>query len=224
MGTGAGTLPADAAKVSALLKLLFSAGFSNFVIQNRGKMFKRIVHIISRLILRPAEGWRELDIIEEQSHFLRRFFYPLIAFVSAFSFVAVFFSHKSFDVELAFKHLMLTFCMLFGGLYLSAFLLSEITRKFFGGEKDFSLFIRFSGYSYSLLYVVIMVVALLPELVYLYVAALYTAVIAWEGSRNYLCVEADKQVKFTVAASIVLLLSPYVVVVVLKALLPGLQV
>lgn len=187
-------------------------------------MFKRIAQFILRLILRPADAWRELDREEEMNSFFKNYLYPTIAFVSAFSFIAIFFSHKSFSFELALKTFLLTFCSLFGGLYLAAYLLREISNKFFGGGNDLSLYLRFSGYSYALLYAVKIVVNLLPDLIFLYVFVLYTAAIVWEGCRNYLFVEEEQQVKFTVIATAILLFAPFFVGTILKVLLPGLQV
>ncbi|MDD6209077.1 MAG: hypothetical protein PUB21_00555, partial [Bacteroidales bacterium] len=161
---------------------------------------------------------------EDMNLFFKSYLYPTIGFVSAFSFVAIFFSHKSFDIELALKTFLLTFCSLFGGLYVAAYLIREVTSKFFGGDKELNLYLRFSGYSYALLYAVKMVVNLLPDLVFLYVFVLYTAAIVWEGCRNYLLIGEKEQVKFTVVATAILLFSPFVVGTVLKVLLPGLQI
>ena len=187
-------------------------------------MFKRIAHIVLRLVFRPAEGWKELNPTENHRLFRRSYFYPVITFVSVFSFIAIFFSHKSFDLQLAIKTLILTFCTLFGGLSVSAWLLSEINHRFFSGEKNLSLYLRFAGYAYSPLYLIMMLVALLPDLVFLYVFVFYIASIVWEGSRNYLQIEAEQQTAFTVVTTGVLLLSPFVVRILLKIMLPGLQI
>ena len=187
-------------------------------------MFKQIVHIILRFIFRPAEGWKERDVAENHQSFQRNFLYPVIAFVSVFSFIAIFFSHKSFDMELALKTLILTFFTLLGGLYVSAWLLSEVNQRFFSGEKDLPLFLRFAGYACSPLYLIMMLVALLPSLIFLYVFVFYVAVVVWEGTRNYLSIGADKQTTFTVAATFILLFTPFLLRGLLKIMLPGLQI
>lgn len=100
---------------------------------------------------------------EKQEEFLSRFVYPLIGFVTVAAFLGVLFTRKEFDLELALKSSIRTLVSSFGGFYLGAYLMNEIWQGIFKREKDLKLWLRFVGYSSSLMFALNIVLMLLPE-------------------------------------------------------------
>ena len=62
----------------------------------------------------------------------------------------------------------------FGGFYLGAYLMNEIWQGIFKREKDLKLWLRFVGYSSSLMFALNIVLMLLPEFFFLRIFILYT--------------------------------------------------
>ena len=89
-------------------------------------MFSEIFKIIVAIISQPLKTWEILAKKEEDGEaFLSRFVYPLIGVVSVAAFVGVLFTRKEFDVELALKSSIRTLVSVFGGFYLTSYLLNE---------------------------------------------------------------------------------------------------
>lgn len=127
-------------------------------------MYKEIFRWVIAIISQPAKAWVLLAKKgEKQEEFLSRFVYPLIGFVTVAAFLGVLFTRKEFDLELALKSSIRTLVSSFGGFYLGAYLMNEIWQGIFKREKDLKLWLRFVGYSSSLMFALNIVLMLLPE-------------------------------------------------------------
>lgn len=116
-------------------------------------MYKEIFRWVIAIISQPAKAWVLLAKKgEKQEEFLSRFVYPLIGFVTVAAFLGVLFTRKEFDLELALKSSIRTLVSSFGGFYLGAYLMNEIWQGIFKREKDLKLWLRFVGYSSSLMF------------------------------------------------------------------------
>ena len=150
-------------------------------------MYKEIFRWVIAIISQPAKAWVLLAKKgEKQEEFLSRFVYPLIGFVTVAAFLGVLFTRKEFDLELALKSSIRTLVSSFGGFYLGAYLMNEIWQGIFKREKDLKLWLRFVGYSSSLMFALNIVLMLLPEFFFLRIFILYTFYIVWSvyGSRG----------------------------------------
>ena len=116
-------------------------------------MYKEIFRWVIAIISQPSKAWVLLAKKgEKQEEFLSRFVYPLIGFVTVAAFLGVLFTRKEFDLELALKSSIRTLVSSFGGFYLGAYLMNEIWQGIFKREKDLKLWLRFVGYSSSLMF------------------------------------------------------------------------
>ena len=68
------------------------------------------------------------------------------------AFAGVLFTMKQFDLERALKEAIRTLVSSFGGFYLGAYLMNEIWQGVFKRKKDLKLWMRFVGYSSSLMF------------------------------------------------------------------------
>ncbi len=172
-------------------------------------MYKEIFRWVIAIISQPAKAWVLLAKKgEKQEEFLSRFVYPLIGFVTVAAFLGVLFTRKEFDLELALKSSIRTLVSSFGGFYLGAYLMNEIWQGLFKREKDLKLWLRFVGYSSSLMFALNIVLMLLP---------------VWEGAGPYMGVEEKIRLKFVGFTTAIILLTPAVIEILLSMLMPGLS-
>ena len=195
-------------------------------------MLKELFTWIVALLSAPTRTWavllkkeeKELQSeTEEPKVFLTRFMFPLIGVASIVSFVGVLLAFKGFDVASALKSATLTLCSLLGGFYLASYLLNEIAKGYFKMESNLERCQRFIGYSSSLMIVISMALALLPEFFFLRIFEFYTIYILWEGAEPYMKVEASNRIKFVIIAALLISLTPLLIGWILFALLPGLR-
>jgi cation transport ATPase len=188
-------------------------------------MFKQIFDLLVRLISQPAKAWSILSDKQEANNenFYKSYLYPLFGIVALLSFVGVFLTHKNFDVQLALKNCIGFVIIAFVGFYLASYFLSEIMGKIFNRPGEMKRCQRFVGYSSSLTYVLFMVLSLFPELFFLKIFLLYTIYIIWEGAIPYMDMEENAQLKFTVLAGIIILLTPFIIEMIIFMLMPGLR-
>jgi hypothetical protein len=134
------------------------------------------------------------------------------------------FTRKEFDFELALKITLRTVIAVAGGFFLGAYLLNEVRNGVFNQPKDMALCRLFVGYASSLVFVLYIVTALLPEFSFLYIFVLYTVYIIWEGAVAYMQVDEAERLKFTVIASAIVILTPFVIEHALRMLMPGFRI
>ena len=188
-------------------------------------MFSNIFKRLIGIILKTGETWDDLSNQEEkQESFLSQFIYPMIGIIGLAAFLGIMFTRKEFDFEIALKLTLRTVIAVAGGFFLGAYLLNEVWKRVFNQPKDMALCRLFVGYSSSLMFVLYIITALLPEFFFLYIFVLYTIYIIWEGAMVYMHVVEEERLKFTVIASFLVILSPFVIEHALRMLMPGFRV
>lgn len=187
-------------------------------------MYKEILRWVIALIYRPARAWNILaKRATSHEEFLSRFVYPLIGMVAVAAFIGVLFTRKEFDVQLALKSSIRTLVASFGGFYLTAYAMNELWQKMFKRQRDLRLWLRFVGYSSSLMFALNIVLALLPEFFFLRIFILYTFYIVWEGAGPYMGVDEKSRLKFVGWTTALLLVAPLAIEVLLSMLMPGMN-
>jgi cation transport ATPase len=187
-------------------------------------MYKEIFKWMIVIISQPPKAWEMLTKKEEKGdEFLSRFVYPLIGFVTVAAFLGVLFTRKEFDVEMALKSSIKALVSSLGGFYLAAYFLNELWKSMFGREKDMKLWLRFVGYSSSMIFALNIVLSLLPEFFFLRVFILYTFYIIWEGAGPYMQIEENIRLKFVGITTAIVLIMPFLIELILYLLMPGLR-
>ncbi|MDR0845524.1 MAG: YIP1 family protein [Tannerella sp.] len=187
-------------------------------------MYKDIFSRLFSLVIKPAEAWDKLRRREEDEEtFLSRFVYPLIGLMALAAFVGVLFTRKEFDFQVALKSSIMILVSSFGGFFLGVYMMNEVWQSFFKQPKDTKLIRYFVGYSSSLMFLLNILLALLPEFIFLRVFVLYTVYIIWEGAVSYMGIAEDQRFKFTAIASVLVLATPMAIELFLRMLMPGLR-
>jgi hypothetical protein len=188
-------------------------------------MFKELYLRLTGLILKPGETWEQISRQEEeQETFLSRFIYPLIGLITLSAFLGILFTRKEFDFEIALKITIRTLLSVAGGFWGGAYFLNEARKGFFNQPKDMVLCRFFVGYASSLMFVLNMVTSLLPEFFFLRIFVLYTVFIIWEGAVVFMKVKEEKQLIFTIIASFIVIVTPFIIEVALRMLMPGFRI
>ena len=187
-------------------------------------MFKAIAITIFSLVTSPGSTWKNLAIKdEEHDSFLSRFVYPLMGITALAVFVSFLLTRTTFDLQMALKETMTILVSLFLGFFSASFLLNEMMIRFFQKNSDIKVAQRFTGYTISFTMAVTIVMYLLPDFSFLRFAPLYTFYVAWEGAKYYLNIANEKQKRFTVLATLILLLSPEIIKQVMFFIMPGIK-
>jgi hypothetical protein len=188
-------------------------------------MFNEIYQRLTGLVFMPGETWEKLSLqVEEQKTFLSRFIYPLIGIITLSAFLGVLFTRKEFDFEVALKITIRTLLAVSGGFFLGAYFLNEVWKSIFKQPKNAELCRFFVGYSSSLMFVLNIVTSLLPEFFFLHILVLYTVYIIWEGAAVFMKIIEEMRLKFTVYASFIVIVTPFVIEHVLRMLMPGFRI
>ncbi len=179
---------------------------------NYKKLFQRVFTLLSA----PGKAWD--DIKAENAggkQVLVEFAYPLIGLCGLAEFVGVMFKGGD-SVSLLFQQAMTCCCAvavsLFGGLFISASLLDWLNRKWVKSNISYDRMLAFAGYSMVVVFVLSFFRGLSNEFVILcLLLQLYTAVVAYEGTRRWLSMKEERQTHFVVMATVILLVCPAVI-------------
>ena len=192
-------------------------------------MFKKLYKQLYLLIFQPIKAWEVLaddreEEITNNNSFLETYLYPIIGIAAILAFIGVLFHKKEFDVQLALKSTIRIIITLFAGFYLAALLLPKAMEHFLSIKSNNKLCQRFIGYSSALVYVTYMVLAIFPGFSFLSLIMLYTVYIIWEGAMPYMQIPENQRSKFTAIASIIILLSPFLIEQIMSLTMPGMRI
>jgi len=190
-------------------------------------MIKNLFEQLYRLIFQPVKAWSELveareEKVTDNDSFFNTYLYPVIGIIALLTFVGVFFYEKTFGVQLALRLTIKALIALFAGFFLASFLLSIVMERLFL-IKEYKLCQRFVGYSSALIYAMCMVSAIFPGYGFLQLILLYTIYIVWEGASGYMQIPENEKNRFTAIASVIILLSPFVIEKIIFLTMPGMR-
>ncbi|WP_072530622.1 Yip1 family protein [Bacteroides ilei] len=175
--------------------------------------YKDLFQQVWALLSSPGKAWAEISDRGAGREIMPDFVYPLIGLCGLAEFVGAFIGE---DISPDVFQIALTRCCalavaLFGGFFLSTYLLYKCSRLLAGTRLPYDALMVLVGYS--------MVVKLAVDIVSAFVAIdligfilqIYTVVIVFEGSRRWLKISDDRVGGFTVAATVAVLLCPFVI-------------
>jgi len=188
-------------------------------------MFTKIFKLLIAIILSPGDTWMELrEQEEERDMFISQFIFPLIGMIALAAFLGILFTRKEFDFEIALKITLRTVIAVTGGFFLGAYLLNEVWNGMFNQPKNMELCRHFVGYASSLMFVLYIITSLLPEFFFLQIFVLYTVYIIWEGTYVYMKIRENKRLIFTIIASFIVIITPFIIEQALRMMMPGFRI
>lgn len=171
-------------------------------------MWRDIFKVVSDLIFASPKAWKEIDKKNyTQNLFLNRFLHPIFGVIALASFVGGVWFTKGGNVESALKQTIVSVVAVYGGYFIATYALNELAPRF-ELKKSIFRFQKFVGYSSIVLYLLYIVIPLLSDFIILWLIALYTIHVVYNGAMYFVKVNEGKLVNFTLIAAALIILSP----------------
>ena len=176
--------------------------------------YKELFRRLFTLIASPRKAWVEISTESPRRDVMASFVYPLIALCG----LAVLLSKLlSAGIErMTFHTAAMDICgycvALFGGFFLSAWLLDILRQKLFGHTPDMSGSQFFVGYAMGVVFLADMLAILFPQFfIFKWILQFYVLYVVWEGSDVLFTIDDDKRLMFTALTSVAVVFSPAVI-------------
>jgi hypothetical protein len=190
-------------------------------------MLKQLFILLYNLIVSPEKTWKELSENQDinNENYNRNYLYPIFGLIAALAFLGVFFSTKEFSIQYALKAVIRELITYVLGYYLVVLVLFRFVFKYFNREESVIVCERFTGYSSAVIYAVAMVNSLFPSLFFVQIFIFYAVYIIWHGTKHYLHFGDENQTKFTIFASLLMIISPLIIrEIFISLMMPGLDI
>lgn len=167
-----------------------------------------------KLISSPAKAWEEISIEDRRKVYLA-FVYPMIGLCGLSVFIGSLLTNgwggpQSFQI--AMTDCCAVAVALFGGYFLAAYAINEMGTRMFGMPTQILLIQQFAGYALVVPFLLQIVIGLLPDLRIIgWLLQFYIVYIVWEGVPVMMKIEEKQRLKFTLLASLLLVLCPAVI-------------
>lgn len=174
------------------------------------QLYRNLFSRLWKLVSQPASEWNSIKNEDKSFNaILADFALPLMGLNTLATFIGFIFNHQGFNLELSMKHATVVFVSLFGGLYLVFFIMGVILSV--TGLKRREV-MTLTAYSSGLWYVVAFVTALIPQMVGIYIFAIYSLYIAYKGVQLYLpFVQRSNQIIMSVLFFLLIHLIPFLI-------------
>ncbi len=163
------------------------------------------------MISSPAKAWEEIRIEEDKRKVLSGFVYPFIGLCA----LAVFLGNISFGIyeasslQSAITKTCSVLVYLFGGFFLSVYLVNHYGMVFLGRENEQEKCQQLVGYSMSVFFVLDIVLGLFPGFFILrWILQFYIVWVVWEGAQILMEVEQERRMSYTLVVSIIMIAAP----------------
>ena len=169
-------------------------------------LFQQIVTLLST----PGKAWSEIAERGVGRSIMPAFVYPLIGLCGLSEFIGTFIGKdfSSIMFQIALTRCCAVAVALFGGFFLSAYLLDKLNRKWLGRKDSYDRMLVFVGYSMVVTFVLNIVSGLFSIVLLHWILQIYTIVIVFEGVRRWLKIPEYSQAAFTVVATVIILVCP----------------
>ena len=185
-------------------------------------MYKQLVILLFNFIIHPENAWKECneDQDTDNTYFLKSYLYPAFGIIALFSFAGILLYLKKWDVQIAMIHVIKEAIPYFAGYFLAVFALQRLSMKFFEQELRNPVCERFTGYASAAIYVTAVFYVLFPHFPIIQLLTIYTFYIVWQGAIHYLRIKEQHLTKFTIFASILIILAPLIIRLLLSLMIP----
>lgn len=193
----------------------------NLKLKKLGKLnYKDLLSRTLFILSSPAKAWEQIASEDDAKSVLPAFVYPLIGLCGVCEFIGTFFGKEFIpDVfQLALTHCCAVAVALFGGFFLSSYLIEKMLQKWFATTLSKDMITVFVAYSMTVKFVLDMLSSLLSLKLLLVILQIYTLFVVFEGTRRFLKIREDKVTLFTLVATIIILLCPSIIELVFNKL------
>ncbi len=177
--------------------------------------YKELFNIALQLISSPVKAWEEISIEEDKRKVLTAFVYPMIGLCGLAVFIGSLLANgwggpESFQI--AMTHCCAVAVALFGGYFLAAYAINQLQVKMFGMPNDMPSTHQFAGYALVVTFLLRIVTGLLPDFIIIgWLLQFYIVYVVWEGAPIVMHIQEKNRLRFTLLASLLLIMCPAVI-------------
>ena len=170
------------------------------------ELFKRVILLLSA----PGKAWEEISNEEDRRKVMTAFVYPLMGLCGLSVFIGTFIGYTDGVslFQLAMTRCCATFISLFGGYFLASYLTNMLGVKFFERENEMEMCGQFVGYSMVVTFVLDIMSGLFAISLLNYIFQFYTLFVVYEGARVLMEVHDTKLTRYSLLATVIIILSP----------------
>lgn len=184
--------------------------------------YKTLLQTIKILISSPAKAWEEISLEQDRQKVFTSFVYPMIGLCAFSVFLGSLITNGWGGPEgfqLAMANCSESVVALFGGCFLSAYAINELYVRLFHGTTNLPLMRQFTGYAMVVIFLITIFTALFTDLTVIgWMLQFYIVYIVWEGVPFMLPIDEKDRFRFTIFASIVLLICPALIHIIFNKL------
>ena len=178
--------------------------------------YKELFNKMMLVLGSPSKAWETIRDEEESEELLTSYVYPLIAICGIALFVGLFFGNgvEEFDFRITLTKCCGLFISLFGGFFLSAYLVEGFGKRMLNDhpENTKENTKKLVGYSMTVIFVLEFFAAIFPSFFIIkWIAQFYLIYVVWEGSEVFFTIDDDKRLTFTALTSVAVVFSPTII-------------
>lgn len=183
---------------------------------NYKELFKRAVLLISS----PAQAWMEIHDEEDRKVVMSSFVYPMIGLCGLSVFIGTFIGNTAgvSAFQIAMTRCCATFISLFGGFFLASYLTNLFGKNVLGREDQMELNQQFVGYAMVVTFVLEIITGLFSISLLRWILQFYTVFVVYEGARSLLNVREQDLTRYSLIASLIIIVCPGVIATVFDKL------
>lgn len=172
------------------------------------------------LVSSPSKAWDEISREEDRRKVLGDFVYPMIGLCGLSVFIGTFIGNTAgvSAFQIAMTRCCALFVSLFGGFFLAAYAVGYLGKKLLGKEEANELTQQFVGYSMVVTFALNIISGLFSISILHWILQFYTVFVVFEGARALMKVEESKLTRYTLIASVIIIVCPALIATVFNEL------
>jgi len=173
---------------------------------NYKELFNRVVLFVSS----PAKAWLDVKNETNGKKVLSEFVYPLIGLCGLSVFLGTFIGNTagSSAFTVAMTRCCAIFVKLFGGFFLASYLTNLLGKKMLEREDEMDLNRQFVGYGMVVIFVLNIISGLFSISILHWILQFYTVFVVYEGARSLMNVDGRNLTRYTLCASVIIMVCP----------------
>ena len=168
----------------------------------------------------PAKAWTEIVREDDRKKVLSEFVYPMIGLCGLSVFLGTFIGNTEgvSAFQVAMTRCCATFVSLFGGFFLASYLTNLLGQKMLGREDEKELNQQFVGYAMVVTFVLDIISGLFSISILRWILQFYTVFVVYEGARSLMDVKESELTRYSLIASLIVIVSPSLIAAVFDKL------
>ena len=183
---------------------------------NYKELFNRAVLLISS----PTKAWEEINGEYDRRKVMSEFVYPMIGLCGLSVFIGTFIGNTAgvSAFHIAMTRCCASFVSLFVGFFLSAWLINLLGKQMFGRDEETDLNRQFVGYAMVVTFLLDIFSGLFSISLVRWMLQFYTVFVVYEGARTFMGVDEKNLTRYSLIASVIIILCPSLIATVFDKL------